>query len=419
MDRISPFDPLAPQPEREDPLIRAFLAALKYDSLLQVYLRSLVQMHLPAAFKPFGTPWEPAHVSMRSPRIETSPSYLISVVLTGEPTYEEIRVRWSDREPCYDGVVVYSDAWTLILTNKVRHGSAWKDRLSPCRSSVPDGTDDVRLYDWAVCLQWPEVLDGMLRCTRSAVPPLGNRELVDDLLSFVEATRPGLAPYRTFELCGDRHEALERRTCRLVGDIAALAGVEHDGNHLRLAGRVARRIGLIPLTADGVPWRLGASLWPAGTAAQANALHDALQAGNRRADFLFLDGYDDWHVEPNLSFSFMGTKLAWARSPCGLPGYLRHFYSQARPYGRRCRDEWATLIRDWEQDGVIPPHDGDRIREVLGDRPFIDVNPEFWICRDWDRDTVIALEKEGRLAAHLRDAFATPLAAWGETLGDA
>ncbi|MDE0205684.1 MAG: hypothetical protein OXP66_06635, partial [Candidatus Tectomicrobia bacterium] len=259
---------------------------------------------------------------------------------------------------------------------------------------------------------------GVLRCTCAAPPPLGNRELVEDLLSLVEETRPALMPCRTFELCGDVQEALERRTRRLVGDVAGLAGVEHGGDHLCRAGEIAPQIGFTVLAADGEPWLLRATLRPAGTAARANALHDALQAGNRWAGFLFLDGYDGWHVDPNLNFSFLGRKLAWARSPCGLPGYLGHFFSEVRPYGRRRRDEWAALFREWECAGIILPQDGERIREALGGRPFMDVIPEFRVYRDWERDAVIALEKDGRLAAHVSDALDTPLAAWGETLGD-
>ena len=49
----------------------------------------------------------------------------------------------------------------------------------------------------------------------------------------------------------------------------------------------------------------------------------------------------------------------------------------------------------------------------------MDVNPEFGVYRDWDRQAVTTLEEQGQLAAHVTEAFATPLAAWGETLGDA
>ena len=198
-----------------------------------------------------------------------------------------------------------------------------------------------------------------------------------------------------------------------------MTGAEHGGDHLCRAGKIARRIDFTVLAAEGEPWLLRASLRPAGTAAQANAFHDTLQAGNRRAGLLFLDGYDGWHVEPNLNFAFIGRKLVWAESPCGLPGYLGYFFSEVRPYGRRRRDEWATLIWEWEREGITGPQDGERIREALGDRPFMDVIPEFRVYRGWERDTVTGLEKEGRLAAHVRDALAVPLAAWGETLGEA
>ena len=419
MNQVGLFNPFVSRAEGEDPLTWAFLSGLKYDPLLRVFLRDLVQTRLPSAFTPAGTPWEPAHVSMHGRRIEPPPTCLVSVVLTGEPTYEEIRVGWSDRERRYDGVVAYADGWTLIITNKLRHGGAWKDQSRPSRSLIPDGIDDVRLYDWAVCLQWPEILGGVLLRTRSALLPLGNRELAEDLLSFVEEMYPALTPYRTFELCGGRQEALEWRTCRLVRDIANLSGVECDGAHLYRPGRIARRISFTLLAAEEEPWQLSASLRAAGTAAEANAFHDALLAGSGRAGFLCLDGYDGWHVEPTLNFSFMGRKLVWADSPCGLAVYLGHFFSDVRPYGRRRRDEWAALIREWEQVGIIAPQDGDRIQEILGDRPFMDVNPEFLVYRDWECDTVIALEKEGRLSARVRDALATPLGAWGETLGDA
>jgi len=225
-----------------------------------------------------------------------------------------------------------------------------------------------------------------------------------------------LTPCPSYAVCGDRPDALQRRTRRLVADVARLQGVEYGGDYLCRPGRIARRIRFTVLAAQAEPWRLTTSLWPAGTAAQANAFHDALQVGNRRAGFLFLDGYEGWRVEPDLNFSFLGTKLMCVASPCGLAGYLGHFFSDLRPYGRRQRQEWTALVREWEQHGIIGPQDGDRIPEALGARPFLDVNPRFRVYRHWDRDTVIAFEHAQRLAARVSDALATPLAAWGETL---
>ena len=91
--------------------------------------------------------------------------------------HEEIKVGWLDREPRYDGLVAYADGMTLIIENKLHHGDVWKDQLSPSGSSFPDGIDDVDLHPRAVCLEWSEVLEGVLRHTRSTLPAFGTASL--------------------------------------------------------------------------------------------------------------------------------------------------------------------------------------------------------------------------------------------------
>ena len=253
---------------------------------------------------------------------------------------------WRVRDAIYDGIVACPDGSTLIIENKLHHGNVWQDQLSPSSSSFPDGIDDVDvdLHPSAVCLEWPEVLEGVLRYTKSTLPSFGNRELAGDLLSFVEEIHPALTPYRTFELCGSRPEALERRTYRLVDDIAGLTGAESGGDHLFRAGKIAQRIYFWVPDPEGDAWRLRAGLRPASTAAQADAFLEALEAGNRRARFLSLNGSDGWRVEPNHNFSYRGTKLVRVGSPCGL-AYLETFFSGERPYGRKEWDELALLMR--------------------------------------------------------------------------
>ena len=73
MDRINLFNPFGPRPEFEDRLTWAFLATLKYDPLLQQYLRDLVQSRLPFEIRRDGNPWEPARVSTQTKWIEPSP----------------------------------------------------------------------------------------------------------------------------------------------------------------------------------------------------------------------------------------------------------------------------------------------------------------------------------------------------------
>ena len=238
---------------------------------------------------------------------------------------EEIKVGWSDREPRYDGVVDYPNGMTLVIENKPHHGNVWEGQLCPSRASFPDGIDDVTLHDSAICLEWSEVLEGVLRYTNSPMPSFSNREIARDFLSFVEKIHPMLTPYRTFGLCGDRSEALERRITRLVDEIAELSGVENGGGYLYRPDKIAQRIHFWVHTPERESWRLRVGLWPASTAAQADAFYKAIQKGNNKGEFLSLNRQEEWQVDPNLNFSFRGTKLLWGLKPLRnprLPGLL-------------------------------------------------------------------------------------------------
>ena len=215
MDRVNLFNPFGPRPDFEDRLTWAFLVTLKYDPFLQNFLRELVESRLPFKPREDGNIWEPTRVSTQTKWIESSLILLVSVLLTDKCMQEEIKVGWSDREPRYDGVVDYPNGMTLVIENKPHHGNVWEGQLCPSRASFPDGIDDVTLHDSAICLEWSEVLEGVLRYTNSPMPSFSNREIARDFLSFVEKIHPMLTPYRTFGLCGDRSEALERRITRL------------------------------------------------------------------------------------------------------------------------------------------------------------------------------------------------------------
>ena len=116
-----------------------------------------------------------------------------------------------------------------------------------------------------------------------------------------------------------------------------------------------------------------------------------------------------WEVTPNLNFSFMGTKLIYATTAWETRRYLEYFFSDERPYGRKDKREWSPLTKEWERQGLISSVDREQIeKERRTNRQWLDVNPEFWVSREWDLDTVIELENQGTLEQHIIDALATP-----------
>ena len=301
MDRSNLFNPFESRSrQHEDRLTWAFLVALKYDPFLQNFLRELVESRLPLEHWEYSSSWEPARVSTQTKWIESTTNFLVSVLLTDAPIQEEIRVEWSDREPRYDGVIEYPNGLTLVVENKPAHGDVWEEQLSPSRDSLPGDVNDGTLHGSAICLEWSEVLEGVLKYTDSRIAPFSNREIARDFLSFVEDVYPGLTPYRTFKLCGERPEALQRRTSLLLDDLAKKidkADGASQGGYLFRPGKIAERV-MIQIESR----KLKVKLAPADTVGQARRFYKKVD----KTAFLSLE---EWEVKPNLHFSFVSRHL--------------------------------------------------------------------------------------------------------------
>lgn len=409
MARANLFNPFGSAPHHENRLTWGLLVAITYDPLLQNFLRELVESKLLPDASRHSNSWEAAHVSTQTKWIDSSTNRLVSVLLTDE-ALGDVQVRWSDRDAVYDGVIEYPNGLTLIVENKLDHGNVWEEQLSPSRNSFSGNTDDIVLHDSAICLEWSEILEGVLKYADSGTAPFGAGKIARDLLSFAEDIHPGLTPYRTFQLCGNRRQALDRRTIRLLDALASKLDLEsRDDWYLFRPGQIAERVGLQITEA----LKLRVDLWPASTRKQADHFYDSL----RREDFLSLD-QQDWNVAPNLNFSYNGTKLIWVVTAWENSRYLEYFFSDDKPYGRKRWHELSPLIEEWECSELIGPGYRRQIQNQQDgtSREYLDVNPEFSVSRIWNLDTVIKLEERGILESSIVDALAIPLASWGETL---
>lgn len=411
MDRSNLFNPFDSRGRyHEDRLTWAFLVALKYDPSLQNFLRELVESRLPPDLRKHGNTWEPANISTQTKWIKSSTTPLVSILLTDAPIQKEIRVKWSGRDPRYDGVIEYPNCMTLIIENKLHHGAVWEEQLSPSRKSFSGDIDDNTLHDSAICLEWSEILEGVLKYSRSAIAHFSSRKIARDFLSFVEEVHPELTPYRTFKLCGERPEALERRNASLLAALARETGLENR-DFLFRPDKIAQMVFI--LISKSKPWKLCVELYPADTVWQARHFYDAVD----KEAFLALK---EWEVKPNLHFSFVSKHLIWAETDLETHEYLDRF-SDGSLYGKKCRDELLCLAKQWEHDRLISSEGRREIEAEFnnGARQSLNVVPGFSVSREWDRKTVIDLEKRGELEKYIIDALATPLATWGETLIEA
>lgn len=434
MDRLNLFNPFESKPSgHEDPLTWAFLVTLKFTPSLQHFLREMVISRLLPEYGKLSSIWESANIftQKQSIEFESDPELIVSVLLTDVRIEEEIEVDWikrKDEEPRYDGVIEYPNGLILIIENKPRHNEVWEEQLSPSLKSFPDdfksGNDKELLHHSAVCIEWPKILEGVLEFINSKLTPFEGRAIASDFLSFVEEKHPGLTPYRTFELCGGRHEALKRRTDKLCRDIAVLAGLEtgkdQEGEYIHRPETIARRIKFYCNEQN-----LMVYLWPGNTVGQARRLHGYF-ANSSNADFLGLAHNDNnqWQINPYLRFFSWNNVIDIGVYPEALIDYLNYFVTDQNPIGRWHYDtdagmmELTNFLYELEHDNLINAQNREQIESAFftGNITRMNFAPGFEISRTWDLDQVIQWEEKNKLEGQIIDELNTPLAAWGEYL---
>ncbi|MBT5320094.1 MAG: hypothetical protein HOL45_09335, partial [Chloroflexi bacterium] len=269
-DLFSPFRRRSEQ--HEDRLTWGLMVALKYSPELQRFLRGIVLRDVPNGRWSSSAGWDPAVMATQTSSIGTGAEFVVSVLISDTSLATAVEVERADRTARYDGVVEYPDGLVLIIENKPRAADVWEGQLSPSKDLFDRLPDDVELFERAVSLEWAEVLEGFLNYAGSTVAPFAEQNIAGDFLSFVEDLHPSLSPYRTFELCGARSEALERRLEGLLESIGSAVGLgvgtrPGSGPYLQLPNDVVQRVCLSAHMSpgEGEGLILRQSIWPADT----------------------------------------------------------------------------------------------------------------------------------------------------------
>lgn len=283
--------------------------------------------------------------------------------------------------------------------------------MYPSRSSFPsEHISDIFLHPSAICLEWSDILEEVLKYTDSGMDSFANREIFRDFLSFVEKTHPDLTPYRTFRLCGNRKQALDRRTRLLVNKLGKQVELNSpDSQYLYRHNKIAERVWI---------WvdpklTLKVGLYPANTVEQARHFYREVH----RAAFLNLD---EWKVKPDLHFSYIQKILINAKTTWATDRYFDYFAGEQPLYRQMDEMTLVPLAQQWENEGLITSDDLRELQYQFNNtnRNVLNVIPGFFVSREWNLDTVIDWEERGELENHIIDALETPLASWGETLAD-
>lgn len=269
----------------------------------------------------------------------------------------------------------------------------------------------LELHKSAICLNWSDILEELLKYINSEIPPYSNKLICRNFLSYVEKHYPDLTPYRTFRLCEGRGEALCRRVDTLLQSLAEKLHLEAWDNYLYRPGCIAERIAIWVDDEESKSKALMIGLWPANTVSQATRFYDCVDKER-------LFNLKDWEVKPDLHLNFISTKLISfnVKNP-DLEGFFDHF-AKGNSYGRIDREDLSALAKEWKKKGFITSEDQKKIEKDLLSRryPTFNVIPGFSVYWTRDLDSIIDLEERGCLEDEIIDDLGAPLSSWREML---
>ena len=107
-----------------------------------------------------------------------------------------------------------------------------------------------------------------------------------------------------------------------------------------------------------------------------------------------------------------------AKTTCETRKYFDHFSDDRSLFGKKNRHDLLALAKQWEGEGLIQSEDRKKIEAKFNNTALKSLNviPGFTVSRQWDLDTVIELETEGKLEEHIIEELSTILAIWKEDL---
>lgn len=425
MNHLNFFNPFVHLPiGYENPLTRAFLVLLRYEPLAQALFLDLVGRRLsnaglssPSLFV-MSQDMEP-YTQQRNLMKYTNGT-VVSVLITDAYVDNLPEVRWSDRSAVYDGVLNFGD-WTFLIENKPRHGDVRTNQLNPGRSSFPED-NELELMPYPVCLLWPEIFLGLIELrSRELITAVGAR-LLDDFLRMIDENYPYLAPYKTFALCSDDDDRLNRRCVMILESIASMVGVEvraRQGRplHLTIEGGAVQEIHLTARRAapESPEWRIEMAMWPGDTVSQARIFFQEVD----REAFLGL-AKTGWHIKPNLHFSFVSTHLVWAEMAIEPEAYFDLWSSgKVRPGQVGAEGmEYRAVCADLKALGLIGERDQIELDNHFRDtsRSTMNVIPGFIVTRTWDKVDALRLDSSGAFEHECLERINQALSTWGQKL---
>jgi hypothetical protein len=414
---------------KENGLTKAYLALLRLSPQAMNHFLNLVDRKLPVSRLPplNQLSAQLSTVLTQVTSIPQSTGTLLSILLRHANTQKPHDIVWSERQPVYDGLICFDPSIILTIETKFRdigdltqlnpaissfHDEETQQIIksdpNPYNNDLKELPDSVKLYQYPIILEWPEILNGLCdlylagSLDNKCSGPLSNIEatLFQDFFDFIQTNfhHYGLGPYSNLKICNHIPILVQRRCDSILGEIAKnlpscqteLAYSKSDGWYISLEKESVKRLRLCYLD-DSKSIRLGFYL--GDTVNQARNLFGKADLTNVR------EFNDPWRAKPNLHFSYSTSHLIWPDECCnrlGLETYLDYWANHQDSIRQWKSNEWPKLMEELQKSGQVNQADLNEFEVKFKKRRTMNLCPGVALEYHWTLNEASTLDDKNQ-----------------------
>lgn len=240
---------------------------------------------------------------------------LVSIIISDEKLFKEVKVEKCDRNARYDGVILYQPGRVMVIENKPSVENVWVGQLNPNVSG------EIEIEEKPISLSWRGIIEGFTSLIEKNLVRGIEKDLLEDFLEFIDNEYPQLNPYTNFSICKNIEYLITRR-CITVMENSGLGKVEYHRGwkyHIVLDMEAVKQIALSP-SFEGDEWHIVLEMYPGDTMNQARSFY-----GNVDKERFFSLLHKGWEIKPNMHFSFRASNLVCTDVKIGIREYVEYW----------------------------------------------------------------------------------------------
>lgn len=319
---------------------------------------------------------------------------VVSIIISDEKLETATKVKKSERNARYDGVIVVNPNLLFIIENKPVKKNIWLEQLNP-------NIEDVVIEEKPCCLSWRQILDNLNKIITFKLVSGIEETMILDFIEYIDSHYAWLNPYTNLSVCKDDLYLLRKR-CISIMEETKLGEVKyHKGwKYYIESGKDTLKELALDVERYNDDWNLHLYLYVGESMRGAERIFQKLDVNN-----LFKLEEIGFTIESNFHISYRASNLLWFDGKLNTLEYMQFWKKNYGNLHQIKAQDFECYFKQLEDEGIICETDWFEIENKILCKKYPNLNicPGFKIEFIWDKATAIRMDKSQQLSKDLKE----------------